>query len=291
MTAPITNGARAAAAAPGEGSRALVWKLSGEPPRLSAGWTSPIDPQWAWGGATGRGVRVLIIDSGVEAGHPGVGEIQGSYAVARDQDGVCQVVPEEPIDTCGHGTACAGVVRSIAPECEIHSVRALTGGYTGTTDALLEALRWAVGQGFQVINLSLSTTRRQVQEALRELADEAYFRGTLIVASAHNQPLESFPWRFSSVLSVGSHAEPDRDLILYNPAPPVEFFAHGQDVDVAWSGGTRIRASGNSFAAPHVAGRCALLLSRHPDLTPFQVKCVLHLTAANPRDPRQEAGR
>ncbi len=234
---------------------------------------------------------MLIIDSGVEAGHPDVGEIQGSYGVVRDTDGACRVVEEQPRDTYGHGTACAGVVRSIAPECEIHSVRALAGGYTGTTDALLEALRWAVRQDFQVINLSLSTTRRQVQESLRELADEAYFRRTVIVASAHNQPLESFPWRFSSVISVGSHAEPDPGLILYNPAPPVEFFAHGQDVDVAWSDGKRISATGNSFAAPHVAGRCALLLSRHPDLTPFQVKCVLYLTAGNIRDPRQEAGR
>jgi subtilisin family serine protease len=53
------------------------------------------------------------------------------------------------------------------------------------------------------------------------------------------------------------------------------------DVEVAWLGGGSIRASGNSFATPHVSGLCALVLAKHPDLTNFQLKHVLHMTAAN----------
>ena len=50
-------------------------------------------------------------------------------------------------------------------------------------------------------------------------------------------PVESYPWRFSSVISVGSHEEPDPLVFYANPEPPVEFFARGVDVDVAWLGG------------------------------------------------------
>ena len=76
----------------------------------------------------------------------------------------------------------------------------------------------------------------------------------MLVAAAHNMPVESFPWRFSSVISVGSHEEDDPWTWYANPSPPVEFFARGVDVDVAWPGGGTIRATGNSFAAPHIAG-------------------------------------
>ena len=119
------------------------------------------------------------------------------------------------------------------------------------------------------------------RELLHELADKAYFNNTVLVASAHNMPVESYPWRFSSVISVGSHSEPDSHLFYYNPNPPVEFFARGVGVEVAWLGGSRIRATGNSFATPHMSGICALVLSKHPELTPFQLKSVLYLTANN----------
>ena len=94
-------------------------------------------------------------------------------------------------------------------------------------------------------------------------------------------PVESYPWRFSSVISVGSHEEEDALAFYYNPNPPVEFFARGVNVEVAWLGGETLRSSGNSFATPHIAGICALVRSKHPKLTPFQLKSVLHLTASN----------
>jgi subtilisin family serine protease len=157
----------------------------------------------------------------------------------------------------------------------------LGAGFKGSGSVLLEGLRWAIGQGFDVINMSLSTTKKQFSGLLHELADSAYFRRTVLVASAHNMPVESYPWRFSSVISVGSHEEADPLTFFYNPAPPVEFFARGVNVEVAWIGGARIRSSGNSFATPHMSGICTLILAKHPELTPFQLKSVLYLTASN----------
>ena len=184
-------------------------------------------------------------------------------------------------DVCGHGTACAGIVRSLAPEAEIHSVRVLGPGFTGGGNILLVGLRYAIEQGFDVVNLSLSTTKKDYAAVLHELADSAYFQRTVLVASAHNMPVESYPWRFSSVISVGSHEDDDPMTLYYNPNPPVEFFAKGVDVEVAWLGGETLSASGNSFATPHVSAICALIRSKHPELTPFQLKSVLHLTSSN----------
>jgi len=240
-----------------------------------------VDAEWAFGSATGKGVRVCILDSGVEAGHPLVGEIESAVAITLDEDGEPHADRDEEGDLCGHGTACAGVVRALAPEAELHSVRVLGSGFTGSGRALLGGLRWAVDQGYDVINMSLSTTKRQFGDTLHEIADAAYFKRTMLVASAHNMPVESYPWRFSSVVSVGSHEEPDPLLFYANPDPPVEFFARGVDVDVAWIGGGSIRATGNSFATPCISAIVALILSKHPRLTPFQLKTVLYLTSAN----------
>ena len=117
-------------------------------------------------------------------------------------------------DVCGHGTACASIVRSLAPECELHSVRVLGAGTPGAGPVLVGGLRYAVEQGFDVVNISLSTTKREFAAALHELCDQAYFRRSILVASAHNMPVDSWPWRFSSVVSVGSHEGRD----------PFEFF-------------------------------------------------------------------
>jgi subtilisin len=247
----------------------------------AAQWPERVDREWALGGATGKGVKVCVLDSGVEAEHPKVGQIQSAVAISVDEEENPVANPDHEGDLCGHGTACAGVIRSIAPECELHSVRVLGAGFTGSGAVLLAGLRWAVGQGFDVINMSLSTTKAKFSGILHELADTAYFKRTLLVASAHNMPVESYPWRFSSVISVGSHDGEDPLTFYANPDPPVEFFARGVDVEVAWLGGSTIRATGNSFATPAMSGICALVLGKHPRLTPFQLKSVLYLIASN----------
>jgi subtilisin family serine protease len=250
--------------------------------RLDARWPHPLTREWAWGDGAGRGVRVCIVDSGIETDHPAVGDVQRSVSAAATEDGVV-VEDDDAGDLSGHGTACAGIVRSLAPECELVSVRVLGPRIRGSGAVLLAGLEWAVEQGFEVINLSLSTRRADYLADLHHLADRAYFRRSMIVASAHNMLVESFPWRFASVLSVASHEERDPLCFYYNPEPPVEFFARGLDVDIAWSGGQRIVATGNSFATPHIAGICARILGEHPGLTPFQLKSVLYLIADNVR--------
>jgi len=255
--------------------RASVEALAGARP-----WPARVTREWALGNSTGRGARVCVVDSGIEADHPAVGRVDTAVVVSIEDDEVV-VEPDTLGDVCGHGTACAGIIREIAPECELASVRVLGEGFVGSGPVLVEGLRWAIEQGYDVINMSLSTTKRRFVEALHDLTDAAYFQRSIVVASAHNMPIASYPWRFSSVISVASH-ELDDPLAYYrNPDPPVEFFARGVDVSVAWMGGARMRTTGNSFATPHITGVCALIRAKHPHLTPAEVKTLLGLTAAN----------
>jgi subtilisin len=242
---------------------------------------SQVTERWAWGDSDGSGVRVAVLDSGVDGSHPRIGRLGRTVSVVTGPDDEIQVDDCEPADMAGHGTACAGVISSIAPGAALTSVRVLTDGKSGTGNALLAGLEWAIDEGFDIVNMSLSTAKAQYCLALHELADRAYFRRTVLVASAHNMPLRSFPWPFASVISVASHDEPDPMLYYYNPTPPVDFFARGVGVTVAWPGGGHRRSTGNSFATPHITGICARILGKHPNLTPFQLKSVLYLTANN----------
>jgi subtilisin len=266
-----------------EAKPALTWRLGYRQPddiKVPADGP-PMPPDWADSGATGRGIRVCVVDSGVAGEHPLVGPVLGAWAVKKFDDGYT-VEESDTGDAFGHGTACSSIIRRVAPDCELYSVRVLGERGSGSGAMLLAGLAWAIRQDFDVINMSLSTTRVRFIEELHALADEAFFRRTAIVASAHNTPVESFPWRFSSVISVGSHHyEESPDMVLYNPAPPVEFFALGQSVEVAWPGGGTVRSTGNSFATPYVAGLCARILSRYPRMTIFQLKNALYQLSAN----------
>jgi subtilisin family serine protease len=239
--------------------------------------------EWAFADATGAGVRVCILDSGIEAGHPLVGTVSRSVTVAGEEEAPL-VVDTDAEDVSGHGTACAGIIRSLAADVELASARVLGADVNGRFATLRAGLAWAVDEGYDILNLSLAVRSREFALDLAELADRAAFGGTLLVCSAHSLPVESYPWRFSSVVSVGSHDEDEPRRLYYNPEPPVEFYARGVDVPIAWPGGGTIRATGNSFAAPHVTGMLALIRSKHPQLTPFELKTVLYRVAANVRE-------
>ena len=94
----------------------------------------------------------------------------------------------------------------------------------------------------------------------------------MLVSAVNNIPAPSYPSLYSSVFSVAAHEGKDPFTFYYNTEPPVEFGAPGIDVEVAWIDKQWAINTGNSFAAPHIAGIVTLILSKHPDLTPFQVK-------------------
>jgi subtilisin len=239
-----------------------------------------VDRQLAFGGSDGAGVTVAIIDSGVDGTHPAVGgRLVASVKVEPGDDGPVVVEDPERLDVVGHGTACAGIVHALAPAADLVSVRVLGPDNRGKGAVFATGLEWAIDHGATVVNLSLSSRSEALMGAFHDLADRAYFANVLLVCAANNVPGPSYPSLFASVVSVAAHDVPDAWTWFYNPRPPVEFGARGVDVEVAWRDGGSIVATGNSFAAPHIAGLAALIRSKHAGATPFEVKAMLAATA------------
>ena len=240
-----------------------------------------ITTNWAWGGSTGKGIKVAVIDSGVDAEHPALDSGVNGYLTLREGSEGLVYDTEPHEDDYGHGTACAGIIRSLAPECEIYSIKVLGSSLGGRGSIFAAGLRWAIENGMHVCNLSLGTAKKDFLALLHELADLAYFRNIMLIAAANNMALPLFPSIFSSVISVASHDIKDPYLFYYNPQPPVEFGALGINVRVPWLHGGWTTTTGNSFATPHIAGIVALILSKHQGLTPFQVKTILRALSSN----------
>ena len=254
---------------------------------VAAGPIASLTPEWAWGGSTGRGVRVAVIDSGIEFDHEAVGgQVRGGVIVEYDETAENYVRvdrDDQPQDASGHGTACAGIIHALAPEAELYSVRVLGKNMRGRAIQFAAGLDWAVDNGMDVANLSLCTSHQEYYAMFQEIADRAYFKNVLLVSAVNNLPEPSYPSLYSSVISVAASAGHDPLTYYYNPSPPVEFGAPGIDVRVAWKDHQYLIGTGNSFATPHITGIVALIRAKHPELTPFQVKTVLWACAANVR--------
>jgi subtilisin len=225
---------------------------------------------------------VGVVDSGIDASHPDVRSVDQYVALSWDRDEEEVRYTEGPHeDLFGHGTSCAGIIRRAAPDAYLSSIRVLGERLSGKGVVFAAGLRLAIEQGCQVVNLSLSTGREDYFSLFHEIADEAAFAGTILVCATNNVPAATYPGQFSSVISVAAHDGKDPFSIDANPAPPVDFGAPGIDIEVPWSEGSRIVTTGNSFAAPHVTGLVARILSKHPHLRPYEVKAVLRAVANN----------
>jgi subtilisin len=245
---------------------------------------------WAFDGATGAGVDVAVVDSGIDPAHPEVGPLASAVALEWDRDAQRVVIRDGVADDLvGHGTACAGIIRRVAPQCRLHSVRVLGERLSGKGEVFEVGLRSAIRSGARLVNLSLSTGKREFYDVFHELADEAAFAGVVLVCAVNNVPAPSYPSQFSAVVSVAANDGRDAFDLDCNPSPPVEFGAPGIDVTVPWLHGGTVVTTGNSFAAPHVTGLVARLLSKHPHLTPYEVKAVLRAVSRNAR-PASDVG-
>ena len=129
---------------------------------LATGPFAKITPEWAWGGSTGKKIRVAVVDSGVEYDHPALDDcVRGGVVVefdAKAKDNYRIKPDDKPADVSGHGTACAGIIHAIAPEAEIYSVRVLGRNMGGRAIQFAAGLDWTIENDMQVVNLSLSTS-------------------------------------------------------------------------------------------------------------------------------------
>lgn len=242
-------------------------------------WITPQGALAAIQRGRGAGVRIAILDSGVETSHPALAHLKLADDVAIVEDGMkLKVVPGEGGDLYGHGTAVAGIIHSTAPEAEIGSFRVLGASLSSRTAIVLEGARQAIERGYHIINCSLGCSIVEHVLKYKAWVDEAYLKGVHVVAACNNQDFARPEWPgfFSSVLTVNMARTDEEGTVYYRPGQLVEFAARGTEVDVPWRNGQRKNVTGSSFAAPRVSGMLACLLSEVPDIAPLQAKALFH---------------
>lgn len=230
----------------------------------------------------GKGVRIAVLDSGIEAGHEAFqGRPLADDIAVVEKGNKLVVVPGEGRDLFGHGTAIAGIIRQMAPEAEIGSIRVLGESLAARTAIILEGARQALDRGYHILNCSLGCAIPEHVLKYKAWVDEAYLKGVHVVAACNNADFgrPEWPGFFTSVLTVNMARTEDHGEVFYKPGHLVEFAAHGVDVQVPWCGGLVKKVTGSSFAAPRVAGMLACLLSEVPNLDPLQAKALFRRLA------------
>lgn len=236
---------------------------------------------------TGRGVKIAVLDSGIELAHPMLQGLALTDDFAVIDDGLrLKTVEGEGKDVFGHGTAIAGIIRKVAPEAEIGSFRVLGEQLRSRTLIIREGVRLALERGYHILNCSFGCGREDHVLHYKDWIDEAYLRGRHIVAACNNRDFmkREWPGHFPTVITVnfsgGSGGNGSvSDALFYRPGNLVEFIAPGQDVVVPWLAGAIKKVTGSSFATPYVAGLLARLISGCSSLSPLHTKTLLQKLA------------
>ena len=227
---------------------------------------------------SGEGIKVAVLDSGVESTHPQLKGLELADDLVVAESGYQVVtVPGDGRDVFGHGTAIAGIIHAIAPRARIGSIRVLGERLHSRTLLIREGVRQALERGYHILNCSFGCSREDQVLLYKDWIDEAYLRSCHIVAACNNLDFSRREWpgHFPSVVTVNFKPGAPADALFCRHDQLVEFGARGEDVEVAWRDGARKRVTGSSFAAPHVAGLLARLISCCPTLSPLHAKTLL----------------
>jgi subtilisin family serine protease len=149
-------------------------------------------------GATGIGLRIAVIDSGVNLRHPHISTVAGGASIT----GPDTIEEHSFLDILGHGTAVMAAIQEKAPEAEYFAVKLFHDSLRATTPALLTALEYAIGKGMDIINLSLGTLNFDYERAFREVVERATSAGTVLVSAREAGGKACLPGSLPGVIGV-----------------------------------------------------------------------------------------
>lgn len=245
-------------------------------------WISPEQAREALANGTGAGVRVAILDSGIESSHPDLGTAAlADDVVIESRGGKIRSVEGGGEDVFGHGTAVAAIIHCDAPGAEIGSFRVLGHFKESRAEVIREGVREAALRGYHIIQCSFGAPARAENASIyKGWLDALYLRGIHVVASGSNAGFHTPEWPayFPTVISVGACPD-DGTRLRLTRGSMVEYSISGHEPEAAWLDGARKEVFGSSFAAPRVTAMLARILSVFPGIHPLHAKALLRQLA------------
>jgi subtilisin len=252
---------------------------------------SQIKSPLAWGCSQGKGIKVAIVDTGIDGKHPDI---------APNYKGGVSFVPGEstPEDFNGHGTHCAGTVAAaingsgvigVAPMASLYAVKVLDGSGSGAWSNLIAGIDWGIKNQMRILSMSLGAP--QAPNAVKTICQTAWNRGLLLVAAAGNDgPADDtvgFPAKYATVVAVSAIDTANAIANFSSRGADVELCAPGVNVLSTLPGGAFGKLSGTSMACPHVSGAAALAWGGHRYSDNVQIRRLLAWRS----DPLGKPGR
>lgn len=236
-----------------------------------------IDADLAWGGGyTGAGVKVAILDTGIDKDHIDLAPdpVGGVNFQGTRRDGSTK--SRDWDDKNGHGTHCAGIVAAahnsigvagVSYDANLYAVKVLDNSGDGNTSDIIQGIQWAVDNGMAVVSMSLGGFGNDV--SLENACNEAYAQGVLLIAASGNygdgdpgnEDTPFYPAAYGSVIAVGATDESDSVASFSQTGSWVELSAPGVNIKSLYPRDRLAVGDGTSAAAPHVSGTAALVLA------------------------------
>jgi subtilisin family serine protease len=242
------------------------------------------DKVWDYG-YTGKGVKVCIVDTGIDYNHPALkGKVVAQIDFVNTDD--------DAFDDNGHGTHVAGIIasgdekyRGVAPDVSLYIAKVIGNDGVGYTNWVINGLQWCVKQKVNVISMSLGSEvyyKTTCRDTLAGVVNRIVkYNNTPVVAAAGNSGDAgvSSPACASEAIAVGA-IDKERNLASFSSVgSEVDLVAPGVDIVSTWLNGGYAIASGTSMATPHVAGVIALMIENNPDLEVRTIKSILYSSA------------
>jgi subtilisin len=242
----------------------------------------------AWGCSRGRGIKVAVLDTGIDWNHPDL---------RPNVRGAVSFVPgETAMDGNSHGTHCAGTIGAaingtgvvgVAPEAWLYGVKVLANNGSGQFSWIIAGINWAIQNRMQIISMSLGAAAGPA--ALEAICNAAFNAGVLLVAAAGNTGgaggAVGVPGRYRNVVAVSAIDSNNVIAPFSSRGPQVEICAPGVQVLSTIPGGGYGVKSGTSMACPHVAGGAAVIWGAHRFANNVQIWNLLGATADNLGNP------
>jgi len=230
----------------------------------------------AWATSRGQGVKLVVIDTGIDMTHP---ELSGILKGGWNAISTAATFNDDN----GHGTHCAGTIAAkdddkgvvgVAPAIDLYGVKVLDANGSGTFDDVIAGMLWAVENKMEIASMSLGAS--QGNQALAD-AVEAMRKGgvTLIAAAGNSGRSVGYPAAYPGAIAVAASDSGDRLASFSSRGPSVAAIAPGVNVKSTYMGGGYDSLSGTSMATPHVAGLAALYIATHKGATPEQSRAAL----------------